>query len=552
MNEIPNAPPAIAEELPGYSDIEIKEHTTQQDEKTHTEILLKFIEEKIHCKIKSANDSSKVFVLISTNNHKETVELGSQQAINWLKSEYYKSANKVFGEESYKQALSLIKAKSLFDEKIETKNIYKRIAFVNGEIHYDLGTNNWNIVKTTSESVDICEHGKDGTMFYRNISQCEQVKPHLDYVGNPLEELTTLTRIKGELFKVHLIANFIEDIPVPAMAFLGEQGSIKSTVSAIIKYVVDPTGTKLEDQLSHFPKSMDDLNIHLANNYLTAFDNVSYISEESSDTLCKAITGASYPKRTLYSNTDESILKYQRKIILNGITVNVDQADLAERTIQYFTEKVPENERLTSRKVMAQFKQLLPRLLGQIFVTLQKAIPLYDKVQHELTKLPRMADFMIWGESISRALGNKENQFVTLYNKSLDKGSELLNENSPIIPFLEELLRTDTAVDMQALHFHSKFKKYAIDNHFETDGRNFPKSSTKIRGYLRRVKPTLDHENYRIEMERNTSNARFTKGATIVKIKKLSSPSSLSSPQARLDSTLGEHSERSEDSLEDL
>lgn len=314
--------------------------------------------------------------------------------------------------------------------------------------------------------------------------------------------------------------------------------------------MIDPAGTKLEDQLSHFPKSIDDLNIHLANNYLTAFDNVSYISEEVSDTLCKAITGASYPKRTLYRDTDESILKYQRKIVLNGITANIDRADLAERTIQYFTEKVPENQRLTSKEVMEKFKELLPRLLGQIFKTLQKAIKLYMTVKNELIELPRMADFMIWGETISRALDNKEKQFVKLYKEALEKGSELLNENSPIIQFLEELLGKENTMDMQALHFHSKFKQYAISNHFETDGRNFPKSSTKIRGYFRRVKPILDHENYRIEMERNTSDTRFTKGSTIVKIRKVSSPSSLSSPQARLDSTLGEHSERSEDSLE--
>lgn len=550
MTALSDAKPVAAEELPEYPDVEIKEQSTEQEEKKQTEILIEFINKRIHRIVKSSNDSSKVFALISANNHKETIELGTHKSINWLKSEYYNTTKKVFGDDSYKQALSLIRAKSLFDENIKTENVYKRIAFVNDEIYYDLGSNNWNIVKITSESVKICEHGNDGIMFHRSPSQCEQLRPCLDYVGNPLEELSKLTRIKGELFKVHLVANFVEDIPVPVMAFLGEQGSVKSTVSAIVKYAVDPSGTKLEDQISHFPRSIDDLNIHLANNYLTAFDNVSYVSDEVSDTLCKAITGASYPKRTLYHDTDESILKYQRKIILNGITVNIDQADLAERTIQYFTEKVPENQRLTSKEVMEKFRQLLPGLLGQIFKTLQKAIKLYANVKHELRELSRMADFMIWGEAISRALDNEEKEFVKLYNDAIARGSELLNENSPIIPFLESLLGDDNETIMTTFQFHSKLLQFARENNFETGGRNFPKSSNKIRGYFRRMKPILDHENYLIEMYRNTNDKRFTKNSVLIKIRKVSSPYSPSSPQACLDSTPGEHSERSEGNLE--
>ena len=521
-----------------------------KDTRTDAEILIEFAESKIHRIVKSSSDASKVFALISVNNHKETLELSSNHAINWLMSEYYRQAKKVYSNDSYNLALSLIKAKALFDENIPTEKVYKRVAFSNNEIFYDLGNRKWDIIKITSDAVTISEHGDDNLLFYRSANQCEQVKPNLDFNGNPLEELSKLTRIYGELFKVHLISHFIENIPTPIMVFVGMQGSVKSTVSALTKLIVDPSGTKLEDQLSHFPKSSDDLNIHLANNYLTAFDNVSYISKEVSDTLCKAITGASYPKRKLYKDTDESILKYQRKIVLNGITVNIDRTDLAERTIQYFTDKVPYNERLTSKEVRERFMKLLPDLLGQIFQTLQRAIPLYDVVKEELKGKPRMADFTIWGEAISRALGNNPNEFIRLYGESITQSSDLINENSPIISFIEEILGDQDEIKMSAFEFYSRLKIFAQNNQFDVTGHDFPKGANKLRDYFRRVKPITDHEGYDIEFEKNTIKGRFTKGATILKIREISSLPSPSSPQTCLDDSSSEHGEDGEHTLE--
>lgn len=64
------------------------------------------------------------------------------------------------------------------------------------------------------------------------------------------------------------------------------------------------------------------------------------ITDETSDIFCKAITGAVYAKRKLYSNDDEVNLRYRRKIILNGISFSLDRGDLVERSIIYNTVKI--------------------------------------------------------------------------------------------------------------------------------------------------------------------------------------------------------------------
>ena len=98
-------------------------------------------------------------------------------------------------------------------------------------------------------------------------------------------------------------------------------------------------------------------------------------------------------KREYYTTADDIILKFRRKIAMNGMTVNVDHADLAERTIQYFTERPNKMKESLMQKCIGGFMILLPDVLGQIFKTLQKSIQQYDKVKNNLKELPRMADF---------------------------------------------------------------------------------------------------------------------------------------------------------------
>ena len=66
----------------------------------------------------------------------------------------------------------------------------------------------------------------------------------------------------------------------------------------------------LGDNLLHFPKNTDDLNIHLSNNLVATFDNVGRITDEQSDTLCKDVTGAGYSKRQIYTDSQEIILRF--------------------------------------------------------------------------------------------------------------------------------------------------------------------------------------------------------------------------------------------------
>ncbi|MBM3904843.1 MAG: hypothetical protein FJ357_06885 [Thaumarchaeota archaeon] len=468
----------------------------------------------------SKNDESKVIALVRVNGHLETIELGSERSILWLKSQYFQAHKEIASDESCRSVIDILRAGARFGEKIQHEHTYKRIALVNGQIFYDLCSPDWKLVKIERDSITITSHNENLPIFLKSNNQSEQAEPCLCPHGDPLEEFCKLIRMPNNLlFKVHLISMFIDSIPVPIMVISGQQGSIKSTQSGLVKRLIDPSGAKIEDNLSHFPKSIDDLNLHLANNHLVAFDNVSYISDETSDVLCKAITGAGYPKRKYYTDSEEIILKFQRKIILNGITVNIDNGDLAERSIQYYTQKIPSNQRITSEEVENRFKSLLSDVLGQIFLILQKAIQNHSIVKNELKELPRMADFAVWGEAISMALGNKMGVFSQVYKKSMDESNEILNENNPIIGLIDQELGEKAEITIPVGEFYSKLQNFASQTHHDTRNRSFPKSPNKLRASIVRIKPILDEENITIEFVKNSSSG-FTKNATLLKIRK--------------------------------
>ena len=502
---------------------------SKQESETQVKKLLKFVTPQVKKLVISESDSSGIYGLVTVNNHLETIEMGSSQSISWLKAKYFEETHDIFSEESYKSALDMIRARAPFMEQVQKEIIYKRCAFVGDSIFYDLCSPDWKIIKITNESIQIIPYGLDSPIFSRSKNQSQQVEPNLCPRIDALDSFCKLLRIENPLFKIHLVSTFVESIPIPTITMIGQQGSIKSTQSALIKKLIDPTGNKIEEQLSHLPRNIEDLNLVLATNYYVAFDNISYINSEQSDIFCKTITGASYSRRKLYSDNELIILKIRRKLGLNGITLNIANGDLQERSIIYYTGKVPKSQRKTEAKVLQEFRHIQDEVLGNIFLVLQKTLRIIDVVESELRELPRMADFAIWGEAISQSLGNPKGKFIEWYNKEIESGIDILSEATPLIPFLQEVMQDKTEWMEQAQIFYQRLKVYAEQNSY--DSKILPKAPNKLRDYVRRNQPLLEQVGLEVEFIKNTQSDKWKTNATLLRIKKVSSGSSVPSAE---------------------
>ena len=511
--------------------------------------LTSFMQGKTLKTVRSANNPAEVYCMVESGGTKRVIELGSQDARDWLIATYYKETGKILGTDAYDVVLKLVKA-CASNGGVPSEKVYRRIALVDGVLYYDLCNDSWELVRVASDSIRIVRHGEDTPMFQRSLNQSAQVTPDLGSWPDAIGEMCRLLRMDTLLFRVHLISFFLEQVATPIMLITGQQGSIKSTQSGLIKRMVDPTGSELEDNLTNFPKKLDDLCIRLNNDQVIAFDNLSRITPEQSDTLCMATTGGKITKRQLYTDADEKVLRIRRKIVINGITLEIERGDLMERIVIYQTSAVPADQMKTAAEVEEEFKRLLPLFLGAVFGILQKAIRMESSVKKSFHKRARMASFEEWGECISRALGNDPGAFQKEYGQSRQDSNDLLNEGIPLAPFLAELLNGEAEIVVSFKEFLVKLKAYAEENQYDTKSGGFPKAANRLRGYITRFRPLVADAGYSIEIQRNTEKNRFSKNARLIKIGLLSSPSSPPSPPPVTRRDDGEDGEHGEGTLE--
>jgi hypothetical protein len=186
--------------------------------------------------------------------------------------------------------------------------------------------------------------------------------------------------------------------PYPVLVLSGEQGSAKSTFSAILRALLDPNTAPLRA----LPREDRDLFIAATNGHVLAFDNVSGLPAWISDTLCRLATGRGFAVRQLYTDQDEVLFAAERPVILNGIEDIVTRPDLADRALFLTLEPIPEERRRPEAELWAAFENARPRILGVLLDAVVEGLKRLPETH--LPKLPRMADFALWASACERLL----------------------------------------------------------------------------------------------------------------------------------------------------
>jgi hypothetical protein len=479
-----------------------------------------FAQDKIIKKIRSAGDHNRVYALVKVNSHYKTIELGSWDSIQWIKSIYESATGEFYNDELYKTALSVIVSHAITDE-IKIEKIYSRIAFVKDEIFYDLCNDKYELVKITKNGHSTIQINENTPIFRRKSSPLSQVIPKKSRLKNPLDEFCNLLKIQQQyrqLFKIHLISLFLESHPIPLMVFHGEQGSAKSTITSTIKKIIDPS----PENLASMPKKIDDLNIHLHNRYISNFDNISYFDQEVSDNLCRAITGHTHIKRELYQDSKEIILLIQTRIILNGISPNIEFPDLMQRSIFYETRYIPKDERLTEEEFNKKIDLLIPSLLNQVFDTLSNILSIFDTVKSEITTKERMADFTVFGECISRSLGFDNFTFLETYKHNLDSNSLGASESWPIIDIVLDIFKNkETPFEISVDELYSQSSNIADSKDMDRKSKysKFPKITSSFSNQLTRFSEVFRNSDYQLTIYKyNSRDNKFKRGKSILKV----------------------------------
>lgn len=401
------------------------------------------------------------------------------------------------------EALNVIESKARFNG--EQYVLTNRVAHIEyGTLWYDLTDKDWRAVRITAEGWKVITNPP--ILFRRYQHQASQIEPQPGGDINRILDYINISQPEQQLlFLVYLVSCFIPGFPHPIPIIYGVQGSAKSSLSKVMRAIIDPSAI----EVSELPKNHVELVQKLSHHWCIVFDNISYVSDEVSDLLCRAATGTGFSKRELFTDDEDIILVLKHCVALNGINLVATRPDLLERSILFELERIPRDKRRREQRMFVELRNKLPQILGGVFDVLSRALGIYPNV--ELTEYPRMADFAQWGCAIAEAMGHTREEFLKAYDKNITRqNAEVINENI-IAAALVELMNERSEWDGTPKDLYEAVRGIA-ENTFGIKpdrDKHFPKAANALTRQLNRLLPTLEEEGLKIIQEKGRERRVF-------------------------------------------
>ena len=317
--------------------------------------------------------------------------------------------------------------------------------------------------------------------------------------GGTLEDLRPLINVKAEEFilVVAWLAAALRTLGSYAIAVLiGEYGTAKTSLGKLLRSLVDPSAAPLRGE----PKSEQDLVIAANNSNLLAYDNISRIQQWLSDALCRVSTGGGLSTRKLYTDDEESIFEVLRPILMTGIVDFVKAGDLLDRSIFFNLQTIPPEKLLTEKQYRKKVDALRPSILGSLFDAISGGLELMPEVEAELGSNSRLGDFGVFGESVSRAIGNEPGTFLSAYRINRADANAASLEGNSLVDALRKLAAKGAWVGQAGT-----LLKVLTGLVGETTSKSkfWPKDATRISGTLRLLAPKMRAVGVDITFEKN-------------------------------------------------
>jgi hypothetical protein len=451
------------------------------------------------------------FVSFEIGGHLETHRTSTKAFKGYLARQFHEEEGKAPSSQALKDAITILDSEARW-YGLE-KQVHIRVASHGGNIYIDLCDPDWQVVEVTKNGYSVISSRECPVRFRRTKSM--QPLPIPDFRGGSVKELRSFLntgpgddKLSAFVLLVCWLANcFRPDYPFPILILEGEPGTGKSTITWLIKELIDPS---LVPHRS-CPRNEQDLMIAAKHSWLCSFDNVSNVPDWQSDAFCRLSTGGGLGTRTLYENDDETILTAKRPIILNGIGNFASRSDLVDRSLVIHLNVIPHVKRRSEREFRSEFEAKKQAIFSGLLSGVSAALRNLGNVS--IGELPRMADFAEWATASEPGLGFESGDFLKAYSKSRADSHAIVLEGSAVAEtlldhcaekgnFTSELLLKDL---LQLLKTKASEK-----------GRDkaLPKSPKGLRNELQRINPNLREIGITVEFLGKTG-ANASKGASV-------------------------------------
>jgi hypothetical protein len=423
------------------------------------------------------------FVAVNVEGIEQVFQIGTKGFIEWLSYAYYistksgDSAGLSASEAAIKQASFALSGIAVHEG--EKRPVHLRAAAHQDGLVIFLGNDRWQVVDVQPTGWRVLQ--KSPVKFWKPGSMQALPTP---LPGGHIDELFEYANIQmadRPLVLAWMLEAFRPNTPFPILALNGLQGSAKSSTHDRIRQLIDPNKVNLRAA----PKTTEDIYISAGVNWMVSFENISRLTPQQQDALCTLATGGGFAARTLYTNTEETIIEVKRPVIINSIPVVVTAQDLTDRVINVELKQIDYRE---ESEINAAFEEALPRIFGALLDLLVKTLAQLPKVK--LTRPPRMADFTRLGEAMMQAQGYEPGTFEALFKANRQESVARAMEASPVAVAVREMV--DAHQGQSPTVFYGTMKALLdklADYRHDSDG--WPRSPRGLGDVLKRQSPAL-------------------------------------------------------------
>ena len=370
------------------------------------------------------------FATVPINDHHENWPLRSKGFRMWLTGRYFDHHETAPGGQALEDALRVLEGRAVY--RGETHDLFVRIGESEGKVYLDLADDTWRAIEVRDDDWSVVDRAP--VKFVRSNSMYPLPVPER---GGMIERLSEFINC-GDGANFHLVVAWLVGAfnprgPFPLLAINGEQGSAKSTLSRMLRYLVDPNQAPIRSA----PRDEQALMVTAKNSLIVALDNLSKIEDWLSDALCRLATGGGFAARELYTDFGEALFHAQRPILINGIPELTARPDLADRAIGVVLPPLQKERQRSEKELWRSFEAARPELLGALLDAVSSALRNADETA---TVMTRMADFATWVVAAETGLGWKPGTFVKAYEENRQGAILASLEADPIYEPLRKLM----------------------------------------------------------------------------------------------------------------
>jgi hypothetical protein len=439
----------------------------------------------------------KPYASIKVKSRTEHLRLKSKHIEHWLNREYRLQHGKPPSNESLQSAIRALESEAMIEGPI--KSVFVRVAEHDGRCYIDLVNDAGQVIQIDQSGWRVIDDAP--VAFRRSYAMKPLPEPKPEGSLDRLRPLVNLGSDDDWLLFLSTLTFYLRPFgPYPIMILTGEQGCAKSTTARIARQLVDPNAVALKGDF----KDERSLIISTSNAWLLVIDNVSRVPSWLSDALCRIATGGGFSTRQLFADDAEALFDVQWPVILNGITEFVERPDLADRSVFFHLPVIPEENRREESELVKEIAEALPEVFASLLDLYVAALKLLPHIR--LHRKPRMADFAVWGEAVSQALGKQPGDFMRAYSANRKHATLQIVDEAPVAIYVRAFMENRSEWEGSASELLEELTALLGEKRREL--RDWPTSGRKLSGALRRLAPPLRSNGIDLDFGQRTGAGR--------------------------------------------